>query len=174
MAWTPWPGGRLLTGRMIALVRRVLITGMSGTGKSSRIAALAGRGYKAVDTDWDLRWEEVTRDGEWVWREDRIQTLLDQEDSEYLFISACVSNQGKFYSRFDQIILLSAPQSTLVQRLANRTNNPFGKRPEEVAEALRNKETIEPLLRRGATAEIVTSMPLSEVVDRIVDLTQRA
>jgi dephospho-CoA kinase len=158
---------------MIGRVKRVLITGMSGTGKSSIIAALAARGYKAVDTDWDPEWEEITRDGEWIWREDRIQSLLDQEDSDYLFISACVSNQGQFYGRFDQIILLSAPRSTMVQRLATRTNNPYGKRPEEVNDVLRYKETIEPLLRRGATAEIVTSMPLSDVVDQIVDLTQR-
>jgi hypothetical protein len=32
-------------------VKRVLLTGMSGTGKSSVIQALAARGFKAVDTD---------------------------------------------------------------------------------------------------------------------------
>jgi adenylate kinase family enzyme len=154
-------------------VKRVLITGMSGTGKSSTIAELTARGYKAVDTDWDPEWEVMGGDGEWTWREDRIQSLLDQEDSDYLFISACVSNQGRFYGRFDQIILLSAPRSTMVQRLANRTNNPYGKRTEDVTEVLSYTETIEPLLRRSATAEIVTSIPLSDVVDQIVDLTQR-
>jgi broad-specificity NMP kinase len=33
-------------------VKRVLITGMSGTGKSTVSAELAARGYKAVDTDY--------------------------------------------------------------------------------------------------------------------------
>jgi dephospho-CoA kinase len=32
-------------------VKRVLITGMSGTGKSTVIAELAARGYNAADTD---------------------------------------------------------------------------------------------------------------------------
>ena len=32
-------------------MRRILITGMSGTGKSSLVAELAARGYKAVDAD---------------------------------------------------------------------------------------------------------------------------
>ena len=32
-------------------MKRVLITGMSGTGKSTVIAELAARGYKAVDVD---------------------------------------------------------------------------------------------------------------------------
>jgi predicted ATPase len=32
-------------------MKRVLLTGMSGTGKSTVIKELAARGYKAVDTD---------------------------------------------------------------------------------------------------------------------------
>ena len=36
---------------------RILVTGMSGTGKSSAIAELARRGYRAVDTD-DPGWRE--------------------------------------------------------------------------------------------------------------------
>jgi adenylate kinase family enzyme len=38
-------------------VKRVLLTGMSGTGKSSLIVELAARGYKAVDVDSD-EWSE--------------------------------------------------------------------------------------------------------------------
>lgn len=33
-------------------MRRVLITGMSGTGKSSLLQELAARGYRTVDTDY--------------------------------------------------------------------------------------------------------------------------
>ena len=32
-------------------MKRVLLTGMSGTGKSSVIRELAALGYKAIDTD---------------------------------------------------------------------------------------------------------------------------
>jgi predicted ATPase len=35
----------------------VLLTGMSGTGKSTLIELLAARGYRAVDTDSD-EWRE--------------------------------------------------------------------------------------------------------------------
>ena len=34
-------------------MKRVLLTGMSGTGKSSVIRELAARGFKAIDTDSD-------------------------------------------------------------------------------------------------------------------------
>ncbi|WP_220198842.1 hypothetical protein [Ktedonospora formicarum] len=34
-------------------MKRILLTGMSGTGKSAIICELAARGYKAVDVDSD-------------------------------------------------------------------------------------------------------------------------
>ena len=142
---------------------------MSGTGGSSVIQALAARGLKAIDTDWNPVWEMAEGD-EWVWREDQIQKLLDLEDADTMFVSACVSNQGKFYNRFDHVILLVAPESVTVQRLASRTNNPYGKREREVADVLRYKATVEPLLRKAATAEVDTSIPLLEVVTRVLEI----
>jgi hypothetical protein len=105
---------------------------------------------------------------DWIWREDRIQHLLSQEDADYLFLSGCAPNQGKFYPKFDHIILLTAPADNIVERLAARTTNPFGKRPDEVARALDLKKSIEPLLRRTAGYEIDTMEPIDRVVERIL------
>jgi dephospho-CoA kinase len=159
-------------------VKRVLLTGMSGTGKSTMIEALAARGYKAVDADEDglsevvsVPFDEPTGlapGHDWVWREDSIQAHLSTEDADVLFLAGCAPNQGKFYPRLDHIILLTAPAHVIVERLATRTNNPYGKRPEEVARTLNLQQTIEPLLRRGAGHVVDTSVPLDQVVETVL------
>ena len=139
---------------------------MSGVGKSSVIAALAARGYRAFDLDYG--WSERGPDGDWLWQEDRVQHLLSDEAGEVLFLCGCATNQGKFYPQFDHILLLSAPAAVLVERLHARTNNPYGKSEEELAEVLENRETVEPLLRRTATGEIRTDVPLDQVVEAVL------
>ncbi len=166
-------------------MKRILLTGMSGTGKSTVIGNLAARGYKAVDADCDefSQWVEVegSADAEvtpvdgnrdWVWREDRIQDLLSSEDADVLFVSGCAENMPKFYPQFDLIVLLSAPISVVEQRLHTRTTNQYGKRPHEVARVLSLVASVEPLLRRAAKYEIDTSAPLEEVVATLLRLVQ--
>ena len=150
---------------------RVLLTGMSGTGKSSIIAELRRLGYRAVDMD-ESGWSAYDTDGHQLWCEEPLAKLLATDRSEHLFVSGCAENQGKFYPQFDHIVLLSAPADVIRRRLDARTNNTYGKRPEELAEVLHNLETIEPLIRRGATHEIVTTMPLDSVVDTILIIAQ--
>jgi dephospho-CoA kinase len=149
-------------------VKRVLLTGMSGTGKSSVIEALAARGHKAVDTDDG--WCEPLPDGRQRWREDAIEQLLAIEDAEVLFVAGCEENQVRFHPRFDVIILLSAPGEILAGRLAARTGNPYGKTQGELRRVFDDLRTIEPLLRTAADYEIRTTMPLSDVVTAVLRL----
>ena len=150
-------------------MKRVLLTGMSGTGKSSVIGALAGRGYKAVDTDDG--WCEPLPGGRQRWREDAIAALLDTEDADVVFIAGCEENQARFRSRFDLVILLSAPAQVMTDRLAARTGNPYGTAPGEIDRILGDLAEVEPLLREAADHEIRTTMPLAEVVAKVLQLT---
>ncbi|HEY8028182.1 MAG TPA: AAA family ATPase [Gaiellaceae bacterium] len=147
-------------------MKRVLLTGMSGTGKSSVVRELVARGYKAVDTDDG--WCELQPDGLQLWREDAIEALLAAEDADVLFVAGCEENQVKFQPRFDCIVLLSAPIETLMDRVATRTNNSYGKSPEELRRFIDDVETVEPLLRRVATHEVRTTAPLDDVVSTIL------
>jgi dephospho-CoA kinase len=141
---------------------------MSGTGKSSVVRELAARGFKAVDTDDG--WSEPTLDGRQMWREDAMRALLATEDTDVLFVAGCEENQAQFHAHFDHIVLLSAPLGTLLERLAARTSNTYGKAPEELDRVRGDVETAEPLLRRVADHELQTTIPLNEVVTAILRL----
>ena len=65
--------------------------------------------------------------GGYVWNEQRVAELLDREHETTLFVAGTVSNQGRFYDRFDAVVLLSAPAEVLLERIGSRTTNPFGK-----------------------------------------------
>jgi shikimate kinase len=153
---------------------KVLVTGMSGTGKSAALQELGERGHRVVDTDTDQWSHWVTLpDGspDWIWREDAIKALLASSRHGHLFVAGCKTNQGKFYPQFNHIALLSAPADVLLARIAARTSNPYGKQPAERAQIIRDLAEIEPLLRATATIEIDASAPLSQVVRHLENLT---
>jgi dephospho-CoA kinase len=165
-------------------MRRILLTGISGVGKSTVTDELAQRGYKAVDADDDAFsvWVEVAgelveaagtpveADRDWVWREDRIGELLVTEDTETLFMGGCAANMGKFLPQFDSVILLTAPADVIVTRLQTRKNNVYGRHPDELARVLSLKDSVEPILRRVAGHKIDTSAPLDDVVASVLRL----
>ena len=79
---------------------RTLITGMSGTGKSSVVSELKTQGYFAVDADvpgWsslkefnnkssnlDWNWDEKS-ELDWVWDETKVRDFLDHPPAEFAF-----------------------------------------------------------------------------------------
>jgi broad-specificity NMP kinase len=155
-------------------MRKVLVTGMSGTGKSSALAALQQRGFAVVDTDeggWTV-WSGL-EDG-YVWREERITELLEREDGPTLFISGTVSNQGRFYPQFDAVVLLSAPAEVLLPRIEGRTTNDYGKTNAERELIVQHLAEVEPLLRATCTHEIDASQPLERVVEQLAAIGDRA
>lgn len=143
---------------------RILVTGMSGAGKSSLLAELARRGHLTVDTD----------DGGYVlpdhrWDEARISRLLSAHAD--LVVAGTVENQGDFYDRFAHVILLSAPLEVLLERVARRTTNPYGRTPEQQDEIRRYVVEVEPLLRRGASMELDgrrSSADLADDVEKLI------
>jgi dephospho-CoA kinase len=152
------------------LVRRILVTGMSGTGKSTVLAELARRGFETVETDvgpWS-RWSDEA-DG-YVWDEQQVEELLQRERRTTLFVSGTVSNQGRFYDRFDEIVLLSAPAEVLLERIDSRTTNPFGKSVEERERIFADLADVEPLLRATCTVELDATQPVEAVVARLAAL----
>ncbi len=146
------------------------MTGMSGTGKSTALIELQKRGFDVVDTDagdWSV-WSDS--EGGYVWREDRIAELLEREEGRTLYVSGTVSNQGRFYPRFDAVVLLHSPAEVLLRRLATRTTNDYGKSSDDRDLILRHVDEVEPLLRATCTHEVDATLPVERVVAELVSI----
>jgi hypothetical protein len=142
---------------------------MSGTGKSTALVELAKRGFQVVETD-DAPWSEWSEtDGGYVWREG-LAELLPRDDGATLYVSETVSNQGRFYPRFDAVVLLSAPVDVLLRRIETQTTNVYGKAAEERALILSHIAEVEPLLRAKCTHEIDATQPIGDVVAQLVEI----
>jgi len=159
-------------------VATVLITGMSGTGKSTVLGELARRGHRVVDTDYDDWCEEMSRrddsGSERLWNEERMTALLAEHAGGTLFVGGSVANQGRFYDRFDAVVLLSAPLEVLLERVRTREANDFGKSAAERERIIGDHAAVEPLLRTGATAELDTRRSLAELVGELESIAERA
>lgn len=154
---------------------RILVTGMSGTGKSTALRGLAALGHRTVDTDtdeWSCWADEPGGGRDWIWRADAMTDLLTGHREGALFVSGCKTNQGAFYPLFEHVVLLSAPAEVLLARIAQRTDNPYGKSAAERAAVLRHLAVVEPRLRAGATAEIDATAPVATVVRRLAELAE--
>ena len=143
---------------------RVLITGMSGAGKSALVHELRRRGLRAFDADED-GFSEPRGDGRWGWRAERVAELLERCDGP-LFFAGCSEEQATL--PFDYRVLLTAPVDVLLERLRTRTSNRYGQSPAEEAQVLADLAEVEPLLRRSADLVLETTEPLERVADVVL------
>lgn len=147
--------------------RTVLLTGMSGTGKSTVVAGLRARGIRAVDADD----ERLVRE-----RPDRTELRVDLLTElvtgarEPFVLAACGDGQGALHPLVDHVVLLSAPWPVLEHRLQTRAGNPFGRTARQRERIRADLAEVEPLLRRAADTEIVTTLPVEQVVSQVAGL----
>ncbi len=142
---------------------RVLLTGMSGAGKSTVLAAVADRGFRTVDTDYDGWQQPGSR-----WDEPRMTRLLAEHQT--IAVAGTAENQGLFSDRFEHVVYLLAPLPVLLDRVTVRTGNPYGKAPEQRAEIAVYVAEVEPLIRRTATAELDATLSVTVLADMVEQL----
>jgi hypothetical protein len=149
----------------LLLLMRVLLTGMSGAGKSALVCELRRRGYPAYDAD-QVGFSEPRADGRWGWRYELVADLVAQETDRPLFFAG--GSEEQIELRFDYRVLLTAPRFVLIDRLRTWTGSPYGRGPVELSQVLGDLNEIESLLRRSADLVLTTTAPLSQVADRLL------
>lgn len=85
-------------------------------------------------------------------------------------VSGTSESQVRFYDQFDHVVLLSAPVDVLIDRLRERTNNPYGQSAEQQQQIRSHVMEVEPLLRRGATVELDAQLSVESRVNAIENL----
>ena len=144
----------------------VLLTGMSGTGKSTLVGELRRRGHTAYDAD-DDGFSEPRADGRWGWKADRVAALLAEAPDGPAFFAGCSEEQIEL--PFDLRVLLTAPGPVLVERLRTRSGNSYGRDGAELSQVLEDLVQVEPLLRRSANLVLTTTARPAEIADVLLE-----
>lgn len=154
-----------------------LIEGVSGAGKTTICEELQKRGFAAIEADEDLAdWTDPktglpTDDHNykhWLWDKEKFEKLLKRTKTDILFVCGGAMNKPDFLQHFSQVFTLHIDDDTLRKRLSTRTNNDFGKHPDELAVQLKfNQTTLQESKKRG-TILIDATMPINSVVSEIL------
>ena len=156
--------------------RNYLVEGLSGAGKSSVYEELIRRGYKAISTDraWKyhadpdtgLRGGPIHSDNS-MWDHQKAVSELESPEPEVLFVCGSSRNRDRFLPYFTKIFNLRIDDDTMRRRLQERTNNDFGKQPEEVELMLRLNRSDE---KPAGAIDVDATQPPHQVVDELLRL----
>jgi hypothetical protein len=142
--------------------RNYLVEGLSGAGKSSVYEELIRRGYKAVSTDRAWKHRDYP-----MWHQHKAVGELESLEPEVLFVCGSSRNRDRFLPYFTKVFNLSIDDDTMRHRLRERTNNDFGKQPEEVELMLRLNRSDE---KPAGAIDVDATQPLDQVVDELLRL----
>jgi hypothetical protein len=168
----------------------VLITGLSGAGKSTVAAVLADRGLASIDADDDpLLARSVDAAGNvvedpaapdlawlarhsWQWNPVRLDELIRAAAPATLYVCGGAANELELADRFSQVFLLEMDEPTMLARLdAPSRDNDWG-RIGDTREYLRRRlPEHQRRLRAFGAIPVDARRPLGQVVDAILSRT---
>ena len=154
--------------------RNYLIEGVSCVGKTTVCDELIRRGYQAIHGDRELAYQGDPKTGEpcmgvshehHIWNEDKVLSIMDNQDEEVTFFCGGSRNHSKFINRFDKVFILDIDIKTLNQRLDLRKDE-WGSKPSERELILKLYHSKEDLPKEGIIID--ATQPVDEVADKII------
>lgn len=166
------------------------ITGATGTGKSTIRKVLQSKGYIAHDVDEDgfaafynkttgkvedrptdhaLRTKEWYANHEWRLSLKAVEILARDARSQDIFLCGIASNNEAVRSLFDRVFCLTLDTDALVNRILTRTNNDFGKAPDELKSILSWHKSFEARNEANGSIMIDASQPVDTITDFILN-----
>jgi uridine kinase len=158
----------------------VQIDGISGTGKTTLAHELQKRGYDALDADSVFGYFGNPETGKptdehvqmnWIWDVAKVGEVALISEGKTVFVCGGAINQDQIINLFAKRFTLVIDDTTMKHRLLTRTNNDFGKKPDDLARQLEwNKGTVAYAESIGSVV-VDATRPIEEVANDILEQT---
>lgn len=152
----------------------IYITGPTGSGKSTICKSLRDLGYKTYDTDDEGLRKIQNVDGKEMLSLDidTVQSIHDTAGDDIIFICGTSATDLSAQNLFSRIILLNIDEAVQEQRILQRTNNQYGKKPHQLANALKWRQVqIEKYQKAGAIT-IDATQPIKDIIAQIINISK--
>jgi broad-specificity NMP kinase len=173
--------------------KSILVTGVSGAGKSALSKKLNEMGYKAYDiddypglfsfvdkktgkppVDIDNANVEKVMGTDWICDKEKLTSIIANESSEITFYCGAASNVNDLLPLFDLVILLKIGTDAMRHRLNTRTENDAARHPDVQDWILTWKNEWENGMQERGAVAVDAHQSLDKVAKEVIRLANEA
>jgi broad-specificity NMP kinase len=162
-----------------------LITGTSGTGKSTVCGTLSRKGIRTIDGDNIAAWinretglrpaKSRPTDASWVakhfweWNSAKIQALHKEAQKEVIILAGSADHMDVYWPLFRRVFLLELSSEETKKRVLDRETHDYGKGDGQIEAILAWKEELGDLSDRLGAVRVDATQPPEIVAGNILN-----